>query len=143
MLIVALIIFLIVLIILDSNVSCFPNKNKINSFQDITLDDLNTISVTEIPLFTDYNSTNPAVNECYKDDTNDYINSNNELVPLANNSNNTKELENVINSMYNIQHTENSGFSNKIKDEITISNKKNNMQSRRPHPSNDSQYKSL
>jgi hypothetical protein len=143
MLIVALIIFLIILIILDSNVSCFSNKNKISSFQDITLDDLNTIALSEMPSISYYNSTNPAVNECYKDDTNDYINSNNELVPLANNSNNTKELENVINSMYNIQHTENSGFSNKIKDEVTTMNKKNTVQTRRTHPTNDSQYKSL
>ena len=57
--------------------------------------------------------------------------------------NNTKELENVINSMYNIQHTENSGFSNKIKDEVTTMNKKNTVQTRRTHPTNDSQYKSL
>jgi len=142
MVIVALTIILIVLILLDNNISCF-STNKTSSFQDITLDDLNTIALSEMPETLHYNSTNPAINQCYKDSTNDYINSNNELVAIADNSNKINELENVINSMYNIQHTENSGFSNKINEEHVSKNKKNASHSKRIHHEKDNNYMNL
>ena len=142
MLIVALIIILIVLILLDNNISCF-STNKTSSFQDITLDDLNTIALSDMPETLHYNSTNPAINQCYKDSTNDYINSDNELVAVADNSNKINELENVINSMYNIQHTESSGFSNKMSVEHVSKNKKTASNSKRLQQTNDTNYTNL